>query len=462
MSGLRRRDWRFLLDRGEEDDRQVATIGFPSRRRLAAARRSLGADCAVVCHWRLPRPFGVQRARRSLSAAGFPRVRAYWTGPSARNEPEFWLPIEVPAAVEFLLGSRPATSAAARLLRLLWRLALRTGAIAPVHVVGQPEPRAGAGNGLPHPDAWLLLTPGNADVNKAIGLPFPAASDGPPTAIAKFARVDDAEQGVAWEARMLEQLERELPELRNLPRVRGTGRRGGRAAVLQSYVDGRPLAADLSAASFARHSPAVVQILIELTRVPADGDRGEREEKLLGEPLRRFEGRFASALSPPALAALRRRLEALTLPPPAFEHGDLKPWNVILTPAGPALIDWEDADPRGLPGTDLAFFLASAALLADGAISSQGAPLDSMLASQRRLLDPATATGAVAESCIAAYCAATGLSREDYDRLRLLGWVHRALHANNSGLTPDDSTNPFRQALYLALIEAELRAAPAA
>lgn len=460
MSGLRRRDWRFLLDGEVEEDRQVATTGFPTRRRLQAARRRVGGDGVLVCRWRLPRPFGVQRALRRLRSAGFPRARAYWPGPSPAA-PEFWLPVEVPAAVAFVLRSRPPASRAARLVRALWRLGLRVGAVAPVYVVAQP-PGAGDGDGIPRPDAWLLLTPGNADVNKAIGLPFSLADRGAPAAIAKFARVDDAEQGIAWEARMLQRLERELPALDNLPRLRGTGRRGGRAALAQTYVAGRPLAGELTGNGFARHAPAVAQTLIELTRVPSDESPDERRERLLAEPLRRFEQRLGPTLPPPAASALRRRLEALRVPPPAFEHGDAKPWNVILTATGPALIDWEDADPRGLPGTDLAFFLASAALLADGAISSRGAPLEPMLACQRRLLDPATAIGAVAERCVAAYCEATGLSRAEYADLRLLGWLNRALHSGDESPGAGEPTNPFRRELFLALIEAELTAAPVA
>jgi len=452
--GLRGRDWRFLLD-SPDGGSPVTVIGFPTRRRAAAARRRLGGSGSLVCRWRLPRLFGVQRARRNLLAAGFHRVQAYWPGPSVTGAPEFWLPVEVPGAITLLLASRPARSPAARLLRLLWRLALRTGGIAPVCAVAQPAAPAG-NHGLPIPDAWLLLTPGNTDMNKVIGIPFSATDPGPPRTLAKFARVDGAEVGIEWEARMLGQLERELPGLRGLPRLRATGRRGGRAALLQTYAVGRPLDAEIAAGGLSRLAPEVTRILIELARVPADDGPGGHRAHLVEEPLRRFEDDCAGTLPPSVLSALRRRLQGLATPAPAFEHGDVKPWNLILTESGPVLIDWEDAEPRGLPGTDLAFFLASAALLADGAISHRGAPLDAMLASQRRLLDPTTDIGTVAARCVSEYCAATGLARDDYERLRLLGWVRRAVQASDGGVAPDDPSNPFRREFYLGLIEAEL------
>lgn len=58
-----------------------------------------------------------------------------------------------------------------------------------------------------------------------------------------------------------------------------------------------------------------------------------------------------------------RALDRVERWPSRHQHGDLQPKNVLLTPAGPAAVDWEGVWLHGVPGLDLLFL----ALLATGA-----------------------------------------------------------------------------------------------
>ena len=163
-----------------------------------------------------------------------------------------------------------------------------------------------------------------------------------------------------------------------------------------------------------------------------------------------------SARSPrEAVARARHRLDDLGDLPEACEHRDCSPWNVVLTADGdPGLLDWESAEPHGLPGLDLAYFLANCAFVLDGALESGGTR-----ESYARLLDPATPYGAVAAACAAEYCERLGIDADAYARLRLLCWIvhcrsdYRHLTMAAAG-TP--SPEALRGSAFLGLVEAEL------
>ena len=53
----------------------------------------------------------------------------------------------------------------------------------------------------------------------------------------------------------------------------------------------------------------------------------------------------------------------LSLAEADLTHGDLAPWNLLVTPAGPLLIDWEFSSSEHVPALDLTHFLIQAAVL---------------------------------------------------------------------------------------------------
>ena len=416
---LRREDWRFLLPEAE-----------------------------LLAHWRLPRPGGARRARRRAEAAGYTDVRVYWAGPLPYRLPQFWLPLESAEASEHLLAIRAPRSAAGSLLRLMWRVAKRAGMLAPVYVVGR---RDGSGDdGLPPSPsaALLLLTTGHRSINKAVGLTFEPGGEHPAEAV-KFARVAEAEPGLEREAAVLRRLDEVRPNLAGVPRLLGEGSRAGRLAVVQEAVAGELLLDALRPQNFEAVAMAVSELLVELAR---SGDRRQADDwrrRLVAEPLDWFEEHFGATSRAGELLAGLGELS------PACEHRDCSPWNVLLAPAGdPVLLDWESAEPDGLPGMDLVYFLANCAFVLDGALES-GRTRESYA----RLLDRATPHGRIAAKATEAYTAALGISAEDFRRLRLLTWIvhsrsdYRHLQLESpAGPTPE----ALRESVFLGLVEEEI------
>jgi hypothetical protein len=482
---LRRADWRFLL-RGTEpphvadmtggrDSRaielvaaagdppageiDVAAIGFPTRLALKAALDAVRPGGEVVCVWRVPRPFAISWAAARLRRAGLTNVRVLWTGPVSHRAPQFWLSLDSPEALSHLLGQRPPRSALQAALRPLWRALARTGLLAPLCAIGSAPAEEGdlsqdkIDAAFPASGGQLLLTGGHRSINKVVGLSFATDAE-KPAAVAKFSRVPAADVALEREASALRAIERDRPGVPGVPRLLAEGKRAGRHALAESAIHGLPLIGALSPESFGELTALVSDWLIGL----AGSERRPREKwwpRLAGEPLTRFERNFGDVFSADSLAALRRHLGELSDLPEACEHRDCSPWNVVLDEHGaPGLLDWESAEPHGLPGLDLAYFLANCAFVLEDALES-GRTRESYT----RLLDPMTPYGEVVAQRVTQYCDRLGLATEDFARLRLLAWVvHSASDHNHLEMAAagPPSHEALRKATFLGLIEAEL------
>jgi hypothetical protein len=173
-----------------------------------------------------------------------------------------------------------------------------------------------------------------------------------------------------------------------------------------------------------------------------------------------FERDFGGVLGADRVEDARRLLQGLEALPQVCEHRDCSPWNVILTVGGnPALLDWESAEPHGLPGLDLIYFLANAVFVVDKALES-----GCTRQSYARMLDPTTPTGSAAASCMTVYSTRLGLSEETLRRLRLLCWIvhcrsdYRHFEMEAAGPPRPEA---LRGAVFLGLVEEELAHCPA-
>jgi hypothetical protein len=485
---LRQVDWRFLLRQpglpraldltsgrhsqalalvgetasGKPGSADLVVLGRPARAALEAAREALRPGGEVVCLWRLPTPAGAQRARRRLERAGFADARLYWPGPMPYRSPhKFWLPLDSPAAVDYVLAQRPAQSRAKAALRPLWRAAARGGLLAPLCAVAR-APGGAPGDELdallPGDSSWALLTGGQRSINKVVGLPF-GEGQSEPAVVVKFARLPEADLALEREAEVLQLLERERSELSGLPRLAAQGRRAGRRAVAQSAVHGQRLSTVLTPENFSDHALRVTRWLVELAGSGPPVPAAEWWPRLVGEPLEQFERIFRTELPPGAAERARGLLEGLGDLPLIPEHGDCALVNVMLrNGGGVGLLDWESAEPRGLPVCDLAFFLADATFALEGSYTPSR-----MQDAYARLLDPSTACGRVAADCLEQYCRRLGIRPEDAPRLRLLCWIvqarsdHRRIESE-AGARVEASALDSLQLSYRLVLE-ELRRA---
>jgi len=169
-------------------------------------------------------------------------------------------------------------------------------------------------------------------------------------------------------------LDREVANLREV----GALRHGGfesvpRVLAYESYLGNRLLLE--SAISGYAMRPAVVRRrpdecceavicwLIDLQKASSQchHDRKESFYRLIEAPLEYFECAFPLSTEEEHLITETRKLthslQRLDFPL-VFEHGDFSSPNILLGPRGDiGVVDWELAEPRGLPAVDLFFFL---------------------------------------------------------------------------------------------------------
>jgi hypothetical protein len=458
---LRRVDWRFLLSqreaprvldrRGEPFSRALTLIGevvpdggeadlvvlgFPDREGLRAACESLRPGGAVACLWQRPRLMGTQRARKLLESAGLADTRFYWPGPQGASPPQFWLPLDSDAAIVHSHEQRPVHSRREAATRQAWRAGARVGALAPICAIARlPETSVGHCDGedalteaTPYAAHWLLLTGGGESDNKVVGLPFPERGE-PLAVVAKFGRVEKASVALDREAEVLSELAQERPALTGVPRLRTSATSVGLRVAVQDAMLGTPLVTELHRAGFAALAPTLTEWLVALAGNPPPQAASVWRKQLVDDPIDELEGEHGSLLPVGFAERARNALADLGAMPLVWEHRDLGPWNVVIREdGGPAAIDWEDAERRGLPGLDLLYLLTTSALLLDGALGDTS-DIGPIVGCYERLLDPGTETGQVVARCFATYRERLDVGEADFRRLRLLCWIAQALIA---------------------------------
>lgn len=495
---LRRVDWRFLLDRAERpraldfasgvlseatglvssrsprdsDGADLVVLDRPTRTRIMAAAKRLRPGGELYCEWRLPTPGGTRRAKGVLERAGFTDIRLLWPWPAPPlGRPQLWLPIGSPEAVRTFVSLRPAaTKRRQAVARALWPAAARGGLLAPICVIARrPDAPGGRGrardelarllaaptDGADPAPAWVLLTGGQRSISKVVGLRFfPQGSV--PELVVKFARVPEADASLEHEAHVLSTLAAERASLPGVPRVLAAGHRAGRVAVAESAIHGVSLLSQLTAETFPDLAERVTSWLIQLANVNMPDPHRDWQRSVVARSLEEFERDFRGVVDTATIECARARLERVGPLRPSFEHRDCAPWNLILTgDRTPAVLDWESAEPRGLPALDLVYFLANAAFLLEGTLGT-GRARETYV----RLLDPTTAIGSVAAESFAVYCAGVGIEPAVLAGLRMLCWVVHA-HSEHARARSDGGGVPSRDTLrastFLGLIHEELR-----
>lgn len=274
---------------------------------------------------------------------------------------------------------------------------------------------------------WGLAATGEYSSQKVLFFLF-SGEDEVPQYVAKITRDPSLNTRLENERRALGLLgETEIGAASALPRPVFFGYQRGLAVLGETAIDGVPFNRRTTATVGCPFARAALDWLVELgiatASRPAGGARDVADE--LEALFERF--RKIYRLSRAHEAFLAAQIEALARSengfPLVFQHGDPGPWNLLITAAGePAFLDWEAAEPSGMPLWDIFHFLRSYGLRVSRAAGTE----DPMRSFEQQFLDDSE-LGRLLARTTSRYCAETGLARECVKPLFYVCWVHRAL-----------------------------------
>jgi len=502
---LRRADWRFLL----QDPRPARSICFasgllaqavaaiseqvidptthpvgdcdlvvaqnPTLQTLQASWATLRPGGACYIEWTSPLAAGPVKLQQLLESIGFTETACYWLWPwPDRASTLYWLPIESPHVVQYFLANRTHGQSLlgrfwSRVLEMGWRMSLRLRLLAPLSIIARKPPakeatvldviRAGWSSWSSGPPPlhldWMLLTGGAKTINKVVGLVFAESNPGP-RLIVKLARVDESAAALDREAANLRAVRALRPDRADgIPQVLFSHKWAGQTVLGETALTGRPLYTELRRDTGRDLALKVTEWLADLAGQAPPCARSDWWDRLIETPVLEFEQNFGRVLDPAKLQATRAVLATLGDLPLVCEQRDCSPWNVLLAGDGELVIlDWESAEPRGLPVLDLIYFLTYLIFFLDGAMESKR-----FREAYRAALDPDTFTGRIVAECQQYYLARLGLDPNVLRPLRLLAWLihsqsdYRRFAAESVGQPkPAD----LRHSLFVGLWEEEL------
>ncbi|MFO7321156.1 MAG: phosphotransferase [Chloroflexota bacterium] len=270
--------------------------------------------------------------------------------------------------------------------------------------------------GLDDGVSCLVLTPRFRASRHVVFLVMPRNA-GEPALVAKVARLPGASASLEREASNLRALEALIPDDdMAAPRLLAFDSVGEWPLLLETALTGPLLTPEVIRA---RHDDACRAVLDWLLRLHGKRAEAVDYERLIDAPLRRFAAVFP--LTRDERMLLERTWE-LTLPltqtplPVFMEHGDLSHPNIVWRRDGRiGVIDWELADPNGLPAQDLFFFLTYA-----GFASADAGNTGDYTGAFRQTFFGA---GAWALPLVEAYASAVGLSSPQLTALFVACWA---------------------------------------
>lgn len=224
--------------------------------------------------------------------------------------------------------------------------------------------------GEPGALSYLFLTPRFRASRHVVVLVF--ASPAPvPVLVAKVPRLADGDAELAREAANLRAVHALRPGgFGSIPRVVAFEPWAGRPLLVETALAGRAMDRGM-----VRRDPGHACRLLRdwladvgrpVAQLPAGAEASAALERLVDRPLRRLAELLPLDAEERALLVRTHDLVAplrLAGWPQVFAHGDLAAPNVLrLARGGAGVVDWELAEPHGLPAGDLFFFLSYVAL----------------------------------------------------------------------------------------------------
>jgi len=219
---------------------------------------------------------------------------------------------------------------------------------------------------------WLMLSGSNSG-DKSIGFLFSRGALYP-NAVAKIASAPPAVARVERGYCALEQLAAIGATKRGLaPEPLAIVAGGnGEIASIESAVRGAWLDGVLRPGTEMRVLDRVTDWLIDLAVLTRGPERDDAWALLFGEVVDRFRENVAGLVDEGLLEAACSSIAAVKRIPTVFEHHDCAPWNFYVTHDERLVaFDWDNANPRGIPGFDLVQALGHVAFSVDGALRSR-------------------------------------------------------------------------------------------
>lgn len=410
-------------------------------RLLAHIQHLLKPDGMIYCEFGglALGPIGGRATKDRLE--GFERLRLFWLAP-LRGEARAAVPLGDRATIGYFLGHvlkglsvnlrgwRRLVGLSAR-FAFLGRFIRRCGVLAggepteqPPHYLRAVAARAGVDISR---HRWGLTAHGRYNSQKVLFLLFDRAGVRPEYVV-KMTRDPRFNSRLENEFRALSLLRRlGLDDGQRAPQPAFFGHHGSLAILGETAIEGAPFRRRGSAQADSPHLRDAVGWLTDLAAATASLTQATPSQAARG--LERLCDQFVHIYhpSPAHRDFLRAQVQAVaSCPGPlplVFQHGDPGAWNLLVTPSGRvAFLDWEAAEPAGMPLWDLFYLLRSCGVSA----ARRGGAASTLKVFEARFLAESAFSALLAES-VRRYCARIGLPPDLIEPLFYTCWMHRAL-----------------------------------
>ena len=298
---------------------------------------------------------------------------------------------------------------------------------------------------------WGLSARGKYNSRKVLFFLFERESE-EPKYIVKITRGANFNTRLENEYRALALLkEMGVGDLETLPQPVFFGRHAGLVMVGETIIDGVPFRQRTKATADCLYGVAAAEWLIELGATTANPTLTTPVQ--VAAKLRTLLAQFVNIyqLTPAQHGFLERQITTIAnseaIFPLVFQHGDPGTWNIMVTGNNQvAFLDWEAAEPEGIPLWDLFYFLRS---YCTWSARLQGTR-DSLVGFTRQFLAESSLSSFLIEST-RRYCERVQLAEHLVEPLFYTCWMHRALK-EATRLAPKD----LQQGHYFNLLRVSL------
>jgi hypothetical protein len=274
---------------------------------------------------------------------------------------------------------------------------------------------------------WGLSARGEYSSRKVLFFLFDRTS-GSPEYIVKMVRDAAFNARLENEYRALSLLyEWGIGHRETLPQAVFFGHHSNLAILGETMIDGVPFRQQTKATADCPYARAAINWLTDLGATTADSTAATPAQ--VAESLMKLFTQFTEIYQltqdqhtflNKQIATIGRSQDAFPL---VFQHGDPGTWNVMLRPTGqPVFLDWEAAEPQGMPLWDLFYFMRSYGVWAARLSGTR----DSLKGFSRQFLVDSALSRFLIEATDS-YCQRSGLPHSLVEPLFFTCWMHRAL-----------------------------------